>query len=200
MDKRSIFRESLCLILLLMLLIFSNIIIKSKNSESKVVDKISASIEKIQDEHDSITSYFKNNFQLIIEEPEKFYPTNEENNLAIYIFKNDSLVYWNSDINDPSCLLKIHSEKNIFTQGNNQFFATLAQNDSIKFFASTPLCYKNPNVPDNDIYLPEKINGAYKLDFSTNDNQPVQQQSLLSSWTYWKYNNSGNTFQPLNTR
>ena len=171
MDKRSIFRESLCLILLLMLLIFSNIIIKSINSESKVVNKISSSIEKIQDKHDSIAAYFKNNFQSIIESPEKFYPTNEENNPAIYILKNDTLVYWNSDLNDPNHLLKLHSEKNIFIQGNNQFFVTLTQNDSVKFFASTLLCHKNPNAPDNDIYLPEKINGAYSLDFLINDNQ-----------------------------
>lgn len=167
MDKRSIFRESLCLILLLTLLIFSNIIIKSKNSEKNVVNKISSSIEKIQNNHDSIATYFKD----IIAEAEKFYPANEKNNPAIYIFKNYSLIYWNSDINDPSLLLKINSEKNILTQGNNQFFVTHKKNDSIKFFSSTPLCYKNPNAPNNDIYLPKKINGSYEIDFLINDNK-----------------------------
>jgi hypothetical protein len=137
MDKKRIFQEFLGLILLTMLLIFGNIIIKSKNSEERVTNKISSSLEKIQSRHDSLTFDFKNNFLSIISEPEKFYPTNPTINSndgnakycgsteAIYIFKNDSLIYWNSDQNDPETLLKKNSsEKNIFTQGNNQFFLT----------------------------------------------------------------------------
>ncbi len=171
MDKKGIFRESLCLILMIMLLIFSNIIIKSKNSEERVVEKISASLESIQSKHDSLALAFKNNFKSIIEKPEDFYPANEENSLAIYLFKNDSLIYWNSDLNDPKSLLKTDSEKSIFSQGNNKFFLTLSQNDSLKLFTSTPLYYKNPNISGNNIYLPEKINGTYDIDFLTKDNK-----------------------------
>ena len=132
MDKKGIFRESLCLILLIMLLIFSNIIIKSKNSEERVIKKISASLESIQAKHDSLALEFQNNFKSIIEKPEDFYPVNDENSFAIYLFKNDSLIYWNSDLNDPKSLLKTDSEKNIFSQGNNKFFLTLTKNDSLK--------------------------------------------------------------------
>ena len=184
MDKKRIFQEFLGLILLTMLLIFGNIIIKSKNSEERVTNKISFSLEKIQSRHDSLTFDFKNNFLSIISEPEKFYPTNPTINSndgnakycvsteAIYIFKNDSLIYWNSDQNDPETLLKkISSEKNIFTQGNNQFFLTFIQIDSLKFFTSTPLYYKNPNISDKNIFLPEKINGSYEIDFNINDNK-----------------------------
>ena len=171
MDKKGIFRESLCLILLIMLLIFSNIIIKSKNSEERVIKKISASLESIQAKHDSLALEFQNNFKSIIEKPEDFYPTNEENSFAIYLFKNDSLIYWNSDLNDPKSLLKTDSEKNIFSQGNNKFFLTLTKNDSLKLFASTPLYYKNPNITGNNIFLPEKINGEYEIVFLIDDNK-----------------------------
>ena len=170
MDKKRIFRESAFLFLLTLLLIFSNIVIKARNSEERVIDKISSSLEKIQNEHDSIASHFKNNFQDVISDPEKFYPINPTN--AIYIFQNDSLIYWNSDLNDPTIILKeIHSEKNIFTQGNNQFFLTLTQIDSLKLFTSTPLYYQSPNSSNKNIYLPEKINGSYSIDFLINDNQ-----------------------------
>ena len=184
MDKKRIFQEFLGLILLTMLLIFGNIIIKSKNSEERVTNKISSSLEKIQSRHDSLTFDFKNNFLSIISEPEKFYPINPTINSndgnakycgsteVIYIFKNDSLIYWNSDQNDPETLLKKNSsEKNIFTQGNNQFFLTFIQIDSLKFFTSTPLYYKNPNISDKNIFLPEKINGSYEIDFNINDNK-----------------------------
>ncbi len=172
MDKKGIFREALCLILMIMLLIFSNVIIKSKNSEERVANKISSSLVAIQDMHDSLSSYFENNLQSITEEPEKFYPTNEDDKLAVYLFKHDSLVYWNSDMNDPSSILEnIHSEESIFTQGNNKFFLTLTQNDSLKLFTSTPLYYKNSNITDKNIYLPEKISGSYEIDFTITDNK-----------------------------
>ena len=171
MDKKGIFRESLCLIFLIMLLFFSNIIIKSKNSEEKVINKISSSLVAIQEKHKSIADDFRNNFQTIIDNPEKFYPT-EENNPAIYIFKGDSLIYWNSDLNNPKTLLKsTTSEENIFTQGNNKFFLTFVQIDSLKHFTSTPLYYKSPNTNNKNIFLPEKINGLYEIDFLINDNK-----------------------------
>ena len=63
MDKKRIFRESAFLFLLTLLLIFSNIVIKARNSEERVIDKISSSLEKIQNEHDSIANNIKNNFK-----------------------------------------------------------------------------------------------------------------------------------------
>ena len=164
MDKKGVFRESLYLFLLFASLILCNIIIKSKNSEEKVINKISSSLVKIQDRHDSIAIDFKNNFQDIISNPEKFYPIKSTINSndrdakycvsteAIYLFKNDSLIYWNSDFNDPQTLLQINSEKNIHTQGNNQFFITLTQNDSLKLYTSTPLYYKSSKITNKNIY------------------------------------------------
>ena len=107
------------------------------------------------------------NFLNIIKEPEKFYPTKEETDLAIYHFKNDSLIYWNSDINDPKKILQeITSQKNIFSQGHNDFFVTQTNLDSIKFFTSTPLCHHNPYSENNDQFLPTRINGSYKVNFT----------------------------------
>ena len=170
MNKKRIFRDYLCLILLIMALIFSNVIIKSKNSEEKVMNKISSSLTTIQNEHDSLSSYFKNNPQNIIDESEKLYPI-KNSKLAIYIFKNDSLAYWNSDINDPSTLLKkCIYEKNIFTQGNYDFFVTRTNTDSLSFLTSTPLYYKNPDSSQNNIYLPKKIHGSYSINFAINEN------------------------------
>lgn len=185
MDKKGVFRESLCLFLLFASLILCNIIIKSKNSEENVINKISFSLVKIQDRHDSIAIDFKNNFQDIILNPEKFYPIKSTINSndsrdakycvstteAIYLFKNDSLIYWNSDLNDPQSLLQINSEKNIFTQGNNQFFITLTQNDSLKLYTSTPLYYKSSKITNKNIYQPEKINGNYEIDFTIDNEQ-----------------------------
>ena len=183
MDKKGVFRESLYLFLLFASLILCNIIIKSKNSEENVINKISSSLIKIQDRHDSIAIDFKNNFQDIISNPEKFYPIKPTINSndrdakyrvsteAIYLFKNDSLIYWNSDLNDPQSLLQINSEKNIFTQGNNQFFITLTQNDSLKLYTSTPLYYKSSKITNKNIYQPEKINGNYEIDFTIDNKQ-----------------------------
>ena len=166
MEKSRFLKDYLRLFLLVLVLIFSNVVIKSKNSEEKVLDKISSSLEKIQIKHDSLSSEFRNNFQNIIKEPEKFYPTKEENNLTIYIFKNDSLTYWNSNVNDPKNLLnEISSQKNIHTQGHNDYYITLINLDSIKFFTSTPLCHHNPYSENNDQFLPTKINGSYKINF-----------------------------------
>ena len=69
------------------------------------------------------------------------------------LMKNDSLIYWNSDLNDPQTLLQINSEKNIFTQGNNQFFITLTQNDSIKLYTSTPLYYKSSKITNKNKFI-----------------------------------------------
>ena len=109
MEKKNILKESLCLFLLLLIVILSNIIIKSNNSEDKVLNKIYSSLEKIQTKHDSISSDFQIDFENIIENPKKKFATDEENIPAIYIYKNDSLIYWNSNINDPQTLLRPRS-------------------------------------------------------------------------------------------
>lgn len=158
------------MLILLMILILSNIIIKSKNSEENVTNKISASLETIQSKHDSIISDFRNNFSDITKNPDFFYPASEENKTAVFLFKDDSLLYWNSDINDPKTLLETNNpEKNIFTQGNNQFYLTSTKIDSLSIFTSTPLYHKNPNPAENNIFLPKKINGSYDLEFSITD-------------------------------
>ncbi len=166
MQNNRYLKEYLNLFILVLVLIFSNVIIKSKNSEEKVLKKISCSLEAIQIKHDSLASDFKNNFKSIVKEPEKFYPTKKANTLAIYLFKNDSLIYWNSDINDPKKILQeISSAKNIFSQGHNDYFVTSTNLDSIRIFTSTPLCHHNPNSENNDQFLPAKINGSYKINF-----------------------------------
>ena len=166
MENNRYLKEYLTLFILVLVLIFSNVIIKSKNSEKNVFNKISCSLEAIQIKHDSITSDFKNNFKSIVKEPEKFYPTKEANTLAIYLFKNDSLIYWNSDINDTKKILQeISSTKNIFSQGHNEYYVTSTNIDSIILYTSTPLCHHNPYSENNDQFLPIKINGSYKINF-----------------------------------
>ena len=167
MEKNHFIKDYLSLFILVFILIFSNIIIKSKNSEEKVLNKISNSLELIQNKHDSLTSDFRNNFQDVVKEPEKFYPAKEETDFAIYLFKNDILIYWNSDINDPKQILQeIISPKSIFSQGQNDYYVTTTSLDSIKFFTSTPLCHHNPYSENNDQFLPTRINGSYKVNFT----------------------------------
>lgn len=172
MKKNRIFKESLSLFILILALIFSNIIIKSKNSEEKVLNKISCSLETIQDKHDSLTSYFKNNFQTIIEVPEEFYPTNKENTPAIYIFENDSLIYWSSDMNDPKKLLKkTQDEKSIIKFGHNEYYISYINLDTIKFFTSTLLCHHNNYSENDDQFIPAKINGSYNINFNIENSE-----------------------------
>lgn len=170
MEKKNILKESLCLFLLLLIVILSNIIIKSNNSEDKVLNKIYSSLEKIQTKHDSISSDFQIDFENVIENPKKKFATDEENIPAIYIYKNDSLIYWNSNINDPQTLLrKISSSNSIFKQGRSDYFVTLTKVDSIKFFTSSPLCHHNSYNEFDDIFIPTKINGSYEMCFNINN-------------------------------
>lgn len=170
MRNNRFLKEYLGLLILVLVLILSNIIIKSKNSEEKVLNKISNSLELIQNKHDSLISDFRINFQNIVKEPERFYPTKEETDFAIYLFKNDSLIYWNSDINDPKKILQeITSQKNIFSQGHNDYYVSTTSLDSVKIFTSTPLCHHNPLSERDDQILTTKINGLYKVNFKIED-------------------------------
>lgn len=161
MKKNRVFKETLGLIILLTIFILCNIILKSKNSEENILNKISLSAEIIQNKHDSIAL----NFKKTIERPEKIY-TSKENNTGIYIFKNDSLIYWTSDDNDPKTLLQeIGSTKQIYEQGHIDYYVTSTYLDSIKIFTSTPLCHHNQYIKNNDKFIPAKINGSYNIKF-----------------------------------
>lgn len=174
MKTNRFIKRSFDLFLLVLLLIISNIIIKSFNSEEKILNGISDSLETIQSNHDALAEDFENNFLSITKEPEIFYYGKNANNIAIYLFKDDDLVFWNSDINDPENLLKkINNDKNIFTQGNIDYYVTLSKIDSIKLFASTPLCHHDLQSDANDQFLPEIINGSYVINFNIIDGELI---------------------------
>lgn len=172
MNKNNLFKESIIALILILVLIFSNVFIKSSNSEKNVSKKISSSIEAIQSRHDSITEVFKNNTTNIVRTPKSFFSSKKAKEYGIYIFTNDSVTYWSSDINDPYNLLKIiNNNKNIYRQGNNYYYVTFTQIDSVKFFTSTPLYFKNPIDENQNRFIPEKINGEYNIEFNiVNDN------------------------------
>ena len=178
MEKNRVLKKLLGLFLLILAFIFCDYIVKLKNSEEKIHNKISSSLQAIQNQHDSINSDLKNN-------PQTFLNSGSKTSPAIYIFKNDSLVYWSSDINDPNTLFNnCIAEKNIFTQGNYNFFVTRVNLDSLSFLTSTPLYYKNPDNSKNNIYLPKKINGFYSINFTINENgidHTIQYQAKMNN-------------------
>ncbi len=165
MKKNRIYKDYVSLFLLVLIFISSNIVIKSKNSNERIADKISSSLIATQNKHDSIASYFKENYETITKDPKKFFPTEDKNNIAAYLFKNDSLIYWNSDINDPASLLQLNSKSNIYKQGHYDYYVAITSSDSLKIFTSTPLCHHNPYLENNDNYIPEQINGSYNINF-----------------------------------
>ena len=138
MKKNTLFKEIFTLLLLIIVLIFGDTIIKSRNSNEIATKKISQSLRDTQDKIDSITANF------IVED---FSSVNiEDKNIATYVFINDSLAYWSSDINDPNTLLEnIHNSKNIFQQGNKTFYVARSEIDSVRIFTSALLYHKNPH-------------------------------------------------------
>ena len=172
MKKNTLFREILTLILLIASLILGDSIIRSRNSNEIITEKISLSLKENQNKVDSISALCKDNF---INANENFkdclHLLSNNRNIASYIFKNDSLIFWNSDINDPNSLLEnIHSTKNIFEHGNKVFYIVCSEIDSYKIFTST-LLYHKKNNDENNTFILKKINGAYKIDFYIEENE-----------------------------
>lgn len=172
MKKNTLFRDILTLILLIASLILGDYIIRSRNSNEIITEKISLSLKENQNKVDSISALCKDNF---INANENFkdclHLLSNNRNIASYIFKNDSLIFWNSDINDPNSLLEnIHSTKNIFEHGNKVFYIVCSEIDSYKIFTST-LLYHKKNNDENNTFILKKINGAYKIDFYIEENE-----------------------------
>lgn len=172
MKKNTLFREISTLILLIASLILGDSIIRSRNSNEIITEKISLSLKENQNKVDSISALCKDNF---INANDNFkdclHLLSNNRNIASYIFKNDSLIFWNSDINDPNSLLEnIHSTKNIFEHGNKVFYIVCSEIDSYKIFTST-LLYHKKNNDENNTFILKKINGAYKIDFYIEENE-----------------------------
>ena len=172
MKKNTLFREILTLILLIASLILGDYIIRSRNSNEIITEKISLSLKENQNKVDSISALCKD---YIINANENFkdclHLLSNNRNIASYIFKNDSLIFWNSDINDPNSLLEnIHSTKNIFEHGNKVFYIVCSEIDSYKIFTTT-LLYHKKNNDENNTFILKKINGAYKIDFYIEENE-----------------------------
>ncbi len=172
MKNHQIIRQLSTLFVLVITFVVANIIIKSNNSEERVTNRVANSLDILQNRHDSILNNFQNNFETIANSPEQHLPTKNDNDIAFYLFKNDSLIYWNSDMNDPQSLLnKAKSHQNIIYQGNYTYYVSYTNHDSIKFFTSTPLYHKNKSLTNKNKFLPEKINGSYTIDFNITDNK-----------------------------
>jgi hypothetical protein len=163
MKKNTLFKEIFTLLLLIIVLISGDTIIKSRNSNEIATKKISQSLRETQDKIDSISANFK---------VEDFSSANHnDKNVATYIFINDSLTYWSSDINDPNSLLeKIHSTKNVFQQGNKTFYVARSEIDSVRIFTSALLYHKNPHQGKNT-FVPQKISGHYEINFFIEDDE-----------------------------
>lgn len=165
-------KQLFSLFALLLTFIVANIIIRSNNSVERVTKRITISLDTIQNKHDNILHNFYENHETIIRNPEQYYTTTDKNDNAIYIYENDSLIYWNSDANDPQSLLnKVKLRQNIFHQGNYTYYVSHINIDSIKFFTSTPLYHKNQFSADKNKFLLKKINGTYTIDFDIKDNK-----------------------------
>ncbi len=163
MKKNTLFKNIFTSLLLVGILIIGDSFIKSRNSHEIISKKISQSLKETQGVIDSIAT----NFNL----EDCHFQNKNYKNIATYIFTNDSLTYWSSDINDPKTLLKnIHSTKNIFQQGNKTFYVARSEIDSSKIFISTPLYHKNPHEEFGK-FIPQKINGIYEIGFFIEDDE-----------------------------
>ena len=163
MKKNTLFKEIFTLLLLIIILIAGDTIIKSRNSNEIATKKISQSLRDTQDKIDSISTNFK---------VEDFSSVNlNDKNIATYVFINDSLAYWSSDINDPNSLLEnINSTKNIFQQGNKTFYVARSEIDSVRIFTSALLYHENPHQEKNT-FVPQKISGHYEINFFIEDEE-----------------------------
>lgn len=170
MDKKNKYKELISVVFFILLLLICDNIIKSNNGQEKISNKIYKSINQIQNFHDSITLNHENLISEIINNPSKSHQLSNKKSTTIYLFKNDSLIYWSSDINDPEDLLKnINNKKNIYEEGNKTFFVSKTTLDSVTLLTSTPLYYSNPNNQNENIFLLDKINGKHKIDFYIED-------------------------------
>ena len=167
MEKKNIYKESISVVFLILLLIIGDSIIKSNNNQEKISDKIYKSLNQIRDFHDSISSNQEKIISEIINNPNKSFLKDYNNfSSAKYLFSNDSLVYWSSDLNDPDNLYKKATSKiNIYTEGNTTFLISKITQDSISLFTSTPLYYADQNKTNENKFLPTKLNGLYKINF-----------------------------------
>ena len=167
MEKKNIYKESISVVFLILLLIIGDSIIKSNNNQEKISDKIYKSLNQIRDFHDSISSNQEKIISEIINNPNKSFLKDYNNfSSAKYLFSKDSLVYWSSDLNNP---VNLHnnavSRINIYTEGNTTFLVSKITRDSIALFTSTPLYYTDLNKPNENKFLPTNLNGLYKIDF-----------------------------------
>ena len=145
------------LLIALMILIIGDSLIRINNSVSKVSKEINTSLIEIQKIHDSINETTSTPNALI--------------SPATYLFINDSLIYWSSDAIEPYTLNNISSERNIIKQANTIFYVSCKQNDSLRLFLATPLYRDNPNIQNDNKFLPENINGNYELSFSLDNDK-----------------------------
>lgn len=167
--------KKLCykLIVALLLLIIGDSFIEIQNSATKVSEGINSSLDEIQRQHDSLNAlYLKSENPILTAQQASL---KNDSYPARYFFLNDSLLFWNSDVNEPDILKKTSSNKNILKQSNTVFYVTNVKKDSIKIFLSTPLCHDNIDTICNDKFLPTNINGIYDLNFSI-DNDNIKSQ------------------------
>ncbi len=166
MEKKKVYKDSILVVFFILLLIIGDSIIKTHNSQERISKKIYKSLNLIQDFHDSISSNQERIISEIINNPNKNFLKDNSNSSAKYLFSNDSLVYWNDDLNDPDNLLKNAVSKiNIYTESNITFLVSKISRDSILLFTSTPLYYANQNKSNENKFLPTNLNGSYKIDF-----------------------------------
>lgn len=173
MNKKQNLKKILSIIIAIILLISGDCYIRYKNSLTKTSGIISSSLENIRHNHEKITREWNELDFENLSSWENNFPFNEKErkDQSIYIFQNDSLIFWNSNINDPQTLLKnIDSTKNIFHYGNRYFYITLSKKDNYKLFTSTLLYRDNPYKINNDHFIPAKINGSYKMTFFIGNN------------------------------
>lgn len=89
---------------------------------------------------------------------------------AVYIFENDTLAFWNSNILDPKFVENLPFEEHSLIQNNNYlFYVSQTENDSSRFVAATLLYRNNFLHNSKNCFVPTNINGDYSIDFEYND-------------------------------
>lgn len=164
------FRNFIWLLFTVLLFVATDSLIRYENSYSVAEKKVIKSLAEVQRIQSQTIIKWQNdtsgmNLRLRFPFDEK-----KLNLPAVYIFENDTLAFWNSNILDPKFVENLPFEEHSLIQNNNYlFYVSQTENDSSRFVAATLLYRNNFLHNSKNCFVPTNINGDYSIDFEYND-------------------------------
>ncbi len=159
-------RNFLWVLMALLLLCLTDSFIRYVNSYRVAERKVVKSLAEMQELHEE-TIYNWENDTSSMKLLHRFPFDEKKLNLpAVYIFSNDTLDFWNSNILDPKFVNDLSFEEHSIVKNNNcLYYVSQVENDSVRFVAAT-LFYRNNQLHNSENhFVPANINGDYSIDF-----------------------------------